>query len=95
MFCKHRLDWRPQLTDSSDVQKPRSIFRDIRSDLAARAVAKVPQLALEVDERHSGAMSCRSGAAYCWPEIIYQLADRLLGVEVTGPACTRRSQSAE
>jgi hypothetical protein len=76
------LDLRPQAPDRASAEEPAPPFRDVEAQLAAALIAEVPQLPLQVDKGHGGALARTAWASNWWAEVVDQATDRLLGILV-------------
>ncbi len=77
------------------VGMPAPPLRRVRADLSSLAVSQIPQLALQMHERHRRPASGRRRALDRRPELVDQAADRLLGLRVGGHAAACRGEQAE
>ena len=76
------LDLRPQSPDCALVDEQASTLGDLGAELATVLIAEVPQLSLQVDKGHGGALAGAAWAGDWWSEVVDQATHRLLGFPV-------------
>jgi hypothetical protein len=67
------------------IKQPSRSLGYVRSYLFAMAIAKIPQVTLEMHERHGRPLPLKDHAPDRRPEVVDQLADRARGLVVRGP----------
>jgi hypothetical protein len=76
------LDLRPQPPDRAPVDEPAPPLRDLRAKFMAASLAQVPQLPLQVDKGHGGALAGTAPAGDRRAEVVDQTTHRFLGILV-------------
>ena len=83
--CENSSHVRPELAHRAVIEQPSRSLADVRSYLFAMAVAKIPQVTLEMHERHGRALPLQGWARDRRPEVVDQLADRARSLGVRSP----------
>ena len=83
--CQNASHVRPELAHRAVIEQPSRSLGYVQSYLFAMAIAKIPEITLQMHERHGRTLPLQGRAPDRRAEVVDQLADRARGLGVRGP----------